>query len=117
LSFLAAAPRGVGWIGEGTVKGGTPAPRFSGMSVHQSVGAGSPVRHISPPAAVVPQQVEPWVTKRQLAVHLGFSTRWVELRLREGMPSRLMGGCRRFRLSEVEDWVDARQPATRPRAS
>ena len=38
---------------------------------------------------------EPWVSKRQIAAHFGFSTRWVELRVREGMPS-LFGGHRRF---------------------
>jgi hypothetical protein len=56
--------------------------------------------------------IEPWLTKKQLARHLGFSTRWVELRLRDGLPSRLIGGRRRFRLSEVERWVDGRQPST-----
>jgi hypothetical protein len=49
---------------------------------------------------------EPWVTKRQVAAHLGFSTRWVELPVREGMPSKLVGGHRRFRLSEVEAWIE-----------
>jgi hypothetical protein len=48
---------------------------------------------------------EPWVSKRQIAAHFGFSTRWVELRVREGMPSQLFGGHRRFRVSECEAWV------------
>ena len=30
---------------------------------------------------------EPWLSKRQIAAYFGFSTRWVELRVREGMPS------------------------------
>ena len=51
---------------------------------------------------------EPWVTKKHVAAHLGFSTRWVELRVREGMPSRLVGGHRRFRLSVVEAWIAGR---------
>jgi len=34
--------------------------------------------------------VEPWVSKRQLAAHLGFTMRWVELRVAEG--SRANGG-------------------------
>ena len=87
------------------------------MTSHPTAGAVRPRVTVSPSASVALQYVEPWFTKRQLAVHLGFSTRWVELRLREGMPSRLMGGCRRFRLSEVEEWIDARQPSTRPRAA
>jgi hypothetical protein len=48
---------------------------------------------------------EPWVTKKQLAAHFKFSTRWVELRVREGMPSRMIGGYRRFRVSECETWL------------
>jgi len=48
---------------------------------------------------------EPEMSKRQLAQWLGFSTRWVELRVREGMPSRIQGNQRRFRLSECEAWL------------
>jgi hypothetical protein len=51
-------------------------------------------------------RTEPWVTKRQVAAHFGFSTRWVELRIRDGLPSRMFGGRRRFRLSEVEAWLE-----------
>ena len=48
---------------------------------------------------------EPWLSKRQLAEHFGFSTRWVELRVRDGMPSTIHGNRRRFLLSEVEAWL------------
>lgn len=48
---------------------------------------------------------EPWLSKRQIAAHFGFSTRWVELRVRKGMPSQLIGGHRRFRISECEAWI------------
>lgn len=48
---------------------------------------------------------EPWLSKRQIAAHFGFSTRWVELRVRDGMPSQMIGGHRRFRVSECETWV------------
>jgi hypothetical protein len=48
---------------------------------------------------------EPWLSKRQVADHFGRSTRWVELRVREGLPSHMIGGRRGFRLSEVESWV------------
>lgn len=48
---------------------------------------------------------EPWLSKRQLAAYFGFSTRWVELRVREGMPSEVIGGRRRFRVSECEEWL------------
>ena len=48
------------------------------------------------------------LSKRQVAVMFGYSTRWVELRVRDGMPSRLKGNQRRFLLSEVEPWLDQR---------
>ncbi|MGI8863653.1 MAG: helix-turn-helix transcriptional regulator [Solirubrobacteraceae bacterium] len=54
--------------------------------------------------------VEALLTKRQLAEHLGRSTRWVELRVREGMPSEPPTNRypqRRFRLAEVEAWLAA----------
>jgi excisionase family DNA binding protein len=49
---------------------------------------------------------EPWLSKQQLAGHLGFSVRWVELRVQEGMPHRRMGGRVRFQRSTVEDWLE-----------
>ena len=48
---------------------------------------------------------EPELSKRQVAQWFGFSTRWVELRMREGMPSRLRGNQRRFLLSECKAWL------------
>jgi predicted DNA-binding transcriptional regulator AlpA len=51
---------------------------------------------------------EPWLSKRQIADYFGRSTRWVELRMREGLPSKMIGGRRGFRLSEVEAWLDRR---------
>lgn len=53
--------------------------------------------------------LEPWMTKPQLADHLGFSTRWVELRVKDGMPHERMGGRLRFRASVVERWLAARE--------
>jgi excisionase family DNA binding protein len=52
---------------------------------------------------------EPWCTKQELAEHLGFSVRWVELRVREGMPARRMGRRLRFQVSAVEAWLDEQQ--------
>lgn len=51
--------------------------------------------------------LEPWLTKRQLAAHYGFSIRWVEAQQTAGMPSRLIGGQRRYRLSETDPFVIA----------
>jgi hypothetical protein len=52
---------------------------------------------------------EPWCTKQELADHLGFSVRWVELRVREGMPARRMGPAASLQVSAVEAWLDERQ--------
>ncbi len=51
---------------------------------------------------------EPWVNKSQVANYLGRSKRWVELMAREGIPSRMIGGRRAYRLSEVDAWVAER---------
>lgn len=51
----------------------------------------------------------PMLTKAQLAQHLGRSTRWVEERVKDGMPSKM--GTRRnrsvrlFPLYDVESWL------------
>jgi hypothetical protein len=54
---------------------------------------------------------EPWVTKKQLARHLNYSTRWIEQRQREGVPHRRDGnGHCRYRISEAEAWLEERRP-------
>ena len=54
---------------------------------------------------------EPWLSKRQVAGHFGYSIRWIELRVREGMPSQMIGGQRKFRLTECELWLTERGAA------
>lgn len=49
------------------------------------------------------------VSKPALAAILGRSTRWVELRMREGLPSTLENGVRRYSVGDVEAWL-ARRP-------
>ncbi|HEV3094974.1 MAG TPA: hypothetical protein VGY30_10725 [Solirubrobacteraceae bacterium] len=56
------------------------------------------------------------ITKKQLAAHLGHSPRWVELRVKEGMPvlpSTDRHGRRRYELSACEQWI-AKRPARTP---
>ena len=51
------------------------------------------------------------LTKKQLASELGRSTRWIELRMKEGMPvlpRRLPGEHARFELAAVREWLDQR---------
>ncbi len=50
---------------------------------------------------------QPLYTKAQIAHHYGFSIRWVEIQLAKGMPSRLIGGHRRFELGTVDRWLRA----------
>jgi phage terminase Nu1 subunit (DNA packaging protein) len=54
------------------------------------------------------------VTKRQLAAELGRSTRWVELRMREGLPVAPRANQHehaRFELGAVRAWLDSRSDA------
>lgn len=52
-----------------------------------------------------PPRTEPLLTKRELASHFRCSTRYIELRMKAGMPSYRLGNKRRFKLSEVEPWL------------
>jgi hypothetical protein len=56
-----------------------------------------------------PRVPERWLTKRELAAHLAMCLRWVELRQAEGLPSRLIGRRRRYRLADVERWLIHRE--------
>lgn len=55
---------------------------------------------------------EPWISKKQLAHHWGCSTKTIERRVDEGMPSRdpaeSMTNRRMFRISECDHWLKAR---------
>lgn len=47
-----------------------------------------------------------WVTKKQLARQVGYSTRWVEQRVADGLPSRMEGGRRMFPLRSSLEWIE-----------
>jgi len=47
---------------------------------------------------------EPWVGEEAVARHYAVSTRTVRRWRVAGMPSRLLGGRRRFRIGETERW-------------
>jgi hypothetical protein len=49
-----------------------------------------------------------WISKRELARELGVSVRWIEYRMREGLPHREIAGRVVFRVSSVEAWLRAR---------
>jgi hypothetical protein len=52
---------------------------------------------------------EPLLSKRDLAEQLGFSVRWIEYRVREGMPHKVIGGRLRFQRTVVESWLQTRE--------
>ena len=52
---------------------------------------------------------EPWLTKQQMAAHLGFSVRWLEYRVAAGIPHDRFGGRVRFQRSAVELWLRGRE--------
>ena len=54
---------------------------------------------------------EPWLDERAIARHFGVSTRTVRRWRMAGMPSRSIGGVRRYRLSACESWHEQREPA------
>jgi hypothetical protein len=51
------------------------------------------------------------LTKKQFAAHprIRRSKRWVELRVREGLPSRMEGHRRIFPLDECLAWLESRE--------
>lgn len=51
---------------------------------------------------------EPWVTAVDVADHLGVSVSWVNKAVQTGsIPVRRAGKSLRFRLSEVDAWMEA----------
>jgi hypothetical protein len=55
---------------------------------------------------------EPWVDETTIARHFGgVSTRTIRRWRAQGMPSRLNGGRRQYRVGECEAWHDLRQSA------
>ena len=54
------------------------------------------------------------LSKKRLAVNLRRSTRWVELRTREGMPSTMDGNRRMFRMTVVRAWLADNGPGSGP---
>jgi len=62
--------------------------------------------------AVGTPEREGWSTKKELADHLRFSTRWVEKKVAEGLPHGQFGSQKRFRISECETWLQERSTSS-----
>jgi hypothetical protein len=54
---------------------------------------------------------EPWVSEEVMARHFSVSDRTVRRWRQQGMPSRLIGGARRYRISECEAWHERGETA------
>lgn len=50
---------------------------------------------------------EPWRDKLGIAEHYSCGVRWIESRMEEGMPYAYIAGRAKFRVSEVDPWLDA----------
>lgn len=49
---------------------------------------------------------EPWLDKHGIARHFACSVRWIERRMEEGLSHRHIAGRAKFRVSEVEPWLE-----------
>ena len=56
---------------------------------------------------------EPLATKKELAERLRMSERWIENRMRDGLPHLRFGAAVRFHPAEVMAWLIAIQEVTR----
>lgn len=48
---------------------------------------------------------EPWLTELSVARHFGVSERTVRRWRERGAPSRRLGGSRRYRISQLDQWL------------
>ena len=67
--------------------------------------SGAAIAEPTPPSRTA---IEPWIERANLGVHLGRDDWWIELRVREGMPSRPYARPRQFKLSQVDAWLKGR---------
>jgi hypothetical protein len=49
---------------------------------------------------------ERWRDKHGIAEHFSCGIRWIEARMVEGMPHTYIAGRAKFKVSEVEPWLD-----------
>lgn len=50
---------------------------------------------------------DPLLTKKQVATALGYSPRWIEMRMSEGMPhNHSANGRAQFRLEDCRGWIE-----------
>lgn len=64
-----------------------------------------------------PEDDPQWVTKRQLAMRLQVTPRWIEAQQQLGLPHLHMLGINRYVVSEVEAWLRERYGEPRREAA
>ena len=57
----------------------------------------------------MPTEHDPLLSKRRLAAYFGCSPRTIQRWMQEGLPSQMIDGKRRFRLSEATAWAETRR--------
>jgi len=63
------------------------------------------------------QLPERWITKQELAEHLNVSRRWIELQQPLGLPHIRTTGMTRYRVSEVDAWLQKQYGSPSAQAS
>lgn len=73
---------------------------------------GPPVRSVTP-TAVTPLDLdrlldrqERWRDKQGIAEHFSCGIRWIEERMAEGMPHKIIAGKAKFKVGRCEPWLD-----------
>jgi hypothetical protein len=57
-------------------------------------------------ATFITADPEGWRDKHGIAEHFACGVRWIEARMVEGMPHTYIAGRAKFRVSEVEPWLE-----------
>lgn len=84
---------------------------LSDTAAYRTVAVAPPWAASEVPSAVVAEPIErpePYLSKQSLAAHYAMSVRWVELRMKDGLPHEHMDGRARFKLSETDPWLRER---------
>lgn len=84
-----------------------PSPEMQGGDEHGEPVALGRLLHL--PARGKAVAWEPWLDEGMVARHYGVSARTIRRWRRIGMPSRVFGGVRRYRLSDCEGWHEQRR--------
>jgi hypothetical protein len=69
----------------------------------------SPTVGLMPPQTPLQPGAERWLSKKNVADYYDLGVRTIERWVYDGCKSRMLGGVRRFRLSEVEAFLAARE--------